>query len=269
MLLFSVGRQLTLINLKSQRYLTCASYGNPCFFYLCRTYIENVSMKKIVILFTFLLMIASASFAQGRITPKANATEDTIQYSLGVYMMQQFFAKTGFRVTNPALFTKAINDVLANRKLMVDASTTQARLLQYQATFQNEKNRQLEKVLFDKVRAEKGFEVLASGVYYSVQKPGTGIKPTAKDTVVLNVIITLPDGTEVENSNKAKSSYMALAGEMIPGLKDVLFRMGEGAIFRAIIPSAQAYGENGTLSIPPYSSVIYDVALVSVKQKKN
>jgi FKBP-type peptidyl-prolyl cis-trans isomerase FkpA len=225
-------------------------------------------MKKIVVLFTCLLMLASASFGQAKPAPKTSAIEDTIQYSLGVYMMQQFFAKTGFVVNNPTLFTKAINDVLGNKKLMVDPTTTQARLFQYQATFQKEKNKQLEKILFDKVRSEKGFQVLTSGVYYSVQKPGNGIKPTNKDTVVLNIIITLPDGTELENSNKSKQSYMGLADEMIPGLKDVLYRVGEGAIFRAIIPAAQAYGEAGTLTIPPFSALIYDVALVNVKSKK-
>lgn len=226
-------------------------------------------MKKIAILTASILVIASVTFGQGRTAPKASAVEDTIQYSLGVYMMQQFFAKTGFVINNPTLFKKAIDDVIANRKLMVDPATTQARLLQYQASFQNEKNRQMERILFDKVRSEKGFQVLTNGVYYSVQKAGPGMKPAAKDTVVLNVIITLPDGTEVENSNKAKSSYMALAGEMIPGLKEVLLRMGEGSIFRAIIPASQAYGESGTATIPPFSSVIYDVALVSVKPKRS
>jgi FKBP-type peptidyl-prolyl cis-trans isomerase len=230
-------------------------------------------MKQTVVLLTCLLMLVSASFGQTRPAAKTSAIEDTIQYSLGVYMMQQFFAKTGFQVTDPVLFTKGINDFLGKKKMMIDPATTQARLFQYQATFVQEKNKQIEKILFDKVRSEKGFQVLASGVYYSIQVPGAGLKPTAKDTVVLNLIITLPDGTEVENSNKTKSSYMALAGEMIPGLKDVLFRVGEGAIFRAIIPSAQAYGAGGTSSggvtiIPPFSAVIYDVALVSVKKGK-
>lgn len=226
-------------------------------------------MKKIVVLFTCLSMLVSAaSFGQNKTTARPSAVEDTIQYSLGVYMMQQFFAKTGFVVNNPALFTKAINDVLGNKKLMVDPAMVQARLFQYQATFQKEKNKQLEKILFDKVRSEKGFQVLTTGVYFSVQKQGSAVKVTPKDTVVLNVIITLPDGTEIENSNKTKSSYMTLVGEVIPGLRDVLSRVGEGAIFRAIIPAAQAYGETGTPSIPPHSALIYDVAVVSAKAGK-
>lgn len=226
-------------------------------------------MKKIILLFTCLLMLVSMLFAQQKPAPKkASALEDTIQYSLGVYMMQQFFAKTGFVVNNPALFKKAIDDVLNNKPLMVNPATTQDRLLAYQHTYQVEKGRRLESMLFDKVRADKGYTGLASGVYFSIVNPGTGLKPSPKDTVVLNVICTLPDGTVVDDSNKSKQSYMAIAGEMIPGLKDVLFRVGQGAIFRAILPAATAYGETGTSTIPPNSAVIYDVAVVSVKPAK-
>jgi FKBP-type peptidyl-prolyl cis-trans isomerase FklB len=228
-------------------------------------------MKKITILSICLLALVGGSFAQQKpvLTAKQKATEDTIQYSLGVYMMQQFFAKTGFTVNDPALFTKAINDVLGKKKLMVDPASTQDRLLAYQNVFLIEKGRQLENLLFNKVRAEKGYTALASGVYYSVAKQGDGLKPSAKDTIVLNVVCTLPDGTEVDNSNKTKQSYMASAGEMIPGLKDVLYRVGAGSVFRAIIPAQQAYGNEGTKSgIPPNSALIYDVAVVSVKAAK-
>lgn len=227
-------------------------------------------MKKII-LSTCLLMLAFATFAQkpaAKAPAKANALEDTIQYSLGVYMMQQFFAKTGFIVNNPALFTRAINDVLSKKPLMVDPATTQDRLLAYQEVFQKERSRQLEKILFDKVKTEKGFEVLSSGVYYAVQKKGTGLTASAKDTIVLNVVCTLPDGTEVDNSSKSKQSYMAIAGEMIPGLRDVLYRVGEGSIFRAVIPSAQAYGSQRMGNIPPGSALVYDIAVVSVKAGK-
>jgi FKBP-type peptidyl-prolyl cis-trans isomerase FkpA len=222
-------------------------------------------MKKIIILSTCFSMLAAVSFAQ-KPAPKKNPVEDTIQYSLGVYMMQQFFAKTGFVVNDPVLFTKAINDVLGKKKLMVDPATTQDRLLAYQRTYQLQKGATLEKMLFDKVRAEKGFtELPGTGVFYSLAKSGTGIRPAAKDTIIVNVICTLPDGTVVDDTNKTKQSYMALAGEMIPGLREILYRVGEGSIFRAILPARTAYGEVGTNNIPPNSAVIYDVALVSVK----
>ncbi|MES2332411.1 MAG: FKBP-type peptidyl-prolyl cis-trans isomerase [Bacteroidota bacterium] len=227
-------------------------------------------MKKIIILSTCLLVLVSASFAQKPVlTAKQKAAEDTIQYSLGVYMMQQFFAKTGFVVNDPVLFTKAINDVIAKRKLMVDPASTQNRLFAYQNVYLLEKGKQLEALLFNKVRAEKGYTATASGVYFAVAKQGGGLRPSEKDTVVLNVVCTLPDGTEIDNSNKTKQSYMAIAGEMIPGLKDVLYRVGAGSVFRAILPAQQAYGERGTTAgVPPNSALIYDVAVVSVRPAK-
>lgn len=227
-------------------------------------------MKKIITLSALCILLASSVSAQ-KTTPvktKTSPSEDTIQYSLGVYMMQQYFAKSGFAVTNPTMFKKAIDDVLAGRTLMVKPETTQDRLLAYQEKYRKEKGRILEAKLFEKAKQEKGFTVLPSGVYYSVVKAGSGPRPAPKDTVVLNVICTLPDGTELDNTSKSKQSYMAIAGEMIPGLKDVLFRMEQGAIFRAIIPASQAYGETGTQNIPPNSALIYDVALVSVKIAK-
>lgn len=224
-------------------------------------------MKKMITLSALCILLASSLIAQKTTPPKtkSNPAEDTIQYSLGVYMMQQYFAKSGFAVTNPTMFKKAIDDVLAGRTLMVKPETTQDRLLAYQETYRKEKGRILEAKLFEKVKKEKGFTALPSGVYYSVVKAGSGPRPSTLDTVTLNVICTLPDGTEVDNSSKTKQSYVAIAGEMIPGLKDVLFRMQEGAIVRAILPASQAYGETGTTNIPPNSALIYDVALVRVK----
>jgi FKBP-type peptidyl-prolyl cis-trans isomerase len=152
---------------------------------------------------------------------------------------------------------------------MVDPTTTQDRLLAYQRTYQLQRGAQLENLLFEKVKAEKSFTSLPSGVYYSVAKTGKGLRPAPKDTIVINVVTTLPDGTVVDDSNKSKQSYMAIAGEMIPGLQEVLFRMEEGSIFRAVIPAARAYGEVGNLpTIPPNSAVIFDIALVSVKPGK-
>ena len=97
-------------------------------------------MKKIIILSTCFSLLVAVSFAQ-KPAPKtkASATEDTIQYSLGVYMMQQLFAKTGFVVNDPVMFKKAIDDVLGNKKLMVNPATTQDRLLAYQRVYQLQK----------------------------------------------------------------------------------------------------------------------------------
>lgn len=223
-------------------------------------------MKKIILLATCFSLVVCVSFGQARPAPsaaKVKAIEDTIQYSLGIYMMDQL-TKTGFKVNNPTMFKKAVDDMITGKKPMVDQATAVNNLLAYQAVYQRERNRQVEALLFSKIKGQ-GFTELSTGVNYSISIPGQGMSPTAKDTVIMNVITTLPDGTVIDDTNKSKQSYMAIAGDMIPGLKDVLFRMREGGIARAIIPAAQAYGAIGTSSIPPNSAVIYDIALVKVR----
>jgi FKBP-type peptidyl-prolyl cis-trans isomerase len=183
-------------------------------------------------------------------------------------MMQQLLAKTGFFPSNQALFKKAVDDIMQNKSTMINPVSAETRLIAYQKLFQQEKGKKLEELLFAKIKTTPGFSALPNGVRYAVSKMGTGIQPKLKDTVILNIITTLPDNTEVENTNKSKQSYMALVSEMVPGLRDILTLMKEGTICRAIVPAAQAYGEAGTASIPPYSAIIYDIALVSVKPAK-
>ena len=227
-------------------------------------------MKRIILLATTLSLMVCVAFAQT--TPKAkaktNPVEDTIQYSLGVYMMQQLLAKTGFVVNDVAMFKKAIDDVMQGKKLMINPATAESRLLAYQEIYRLERGRQLEAALFAKVKKEPGFTSLPSGVAYTIVKAGNGVTPTAKDTVILNVVSTLADGTVIDDVNKSKQSYMTLTSEVVSGLKEVLFKMKEGAVFRAILPAATAYGTTGMGNIPPNSALIYDVALVTVKRAK-
>ena len=53
--------------------------------------------KRICVAISFFVMVIFG-IAQTPVKPKAKTlpSEDTIQYSLGVYMMQQLLAKTGF-----------------------------------------------------------------------------------------------------------------------------------------------------------------------------
>ncbi len=233
-------------------------------------------MRRTFLLVT-LLAVISGSFAQTKpaasaAKPKAAASvtalEDTVSYTLGVYMMQQMVAKTGFFPSNQPLFKKAVDDMLQNKATMINPASAEQRLLAYLKKYQLERGKKLEELLFAKAKATPGFAALPNGVYYAVSFEGKGIQPALKDTVIMNVIITLPDGTEIENTNKTKQSYFAVTDKTIPGVRDILVKMKEGTICRAIIPAKLAYGEIGTTTIPPNSAVIYDIALVTVKPAK-
>jgi FKBP-type peptidyl-prolyl cis-trans isomerase len=226
-------------------------------------------MKKLLILTVCFAFATVNIFAQTKAkTPAGSPQEDTIQYTLGVYMMQQLLAKTGFVVTNPTMFKKAIDDVSAGKKLMVDPTTAEKRLLAYQELYRLEKGKKLEQMLFTQLKNQPNYATLPSGVMYTLVKVGQGSTPTLKDTVIVNVNSMLPDGTVIDDVAKSKQSYIALTADMIPGLRDVLMKMPEGSICRAVLPASQAYGYVGTPTVPPNSAIIYDIALVTVKKAK-
>lgn len=228
-------------------------------------------MRRCILSAIALVCLSMAGFSQKTTRRSKNDVallEDTIQYSLGVYMMQQLFAKTGYKLTNTTQFKKAIDDITAGRKLMVDPATVDARLAAYQHLYQLEKGRKLEQLLFDKIKSDPKFTSLPTGVMYTLVQAGKGPVPALNDTVIININGRLPDGTILDDVNKSKQSYMALTSDMIPGLRDVIRKMQEGSIVTAVIPASQAYGETGTSVIPPNSALIYDIALVSVRKSK-
>jgi FKBP-type peptidyl-prolyl cis-trans isomerase len=233
-------------------------------------------MKTPIITLAALLLTISISAQQPVVKPatvpqtiiKLTTPADTLQYTLGAFI-GQWLGKNGFTITNPALFGKGMDDVLQNKKLLVTDSTIVRRIAAYQLSMQNERNRQLEEQLFAALKGKSGVGALPDGVHYIVVKAGTGIRPTAKDTVVINAVGIFPDGTVFEDTFKKKQAITSLTGNLIPGLNETIQLMPEGSVWRIFIPSAMAYGPGGIPNvIPPNSALVFDITLVEVKQQK-
>jgi FKBP-type peptidyl-prolyl cis-trans isomerase len=199
---------------------------------------------------------------------KLASPADTLQYTLGAFF-GQWLAKNGFAITNPAAFSRGLDDVLQNKKLAVTDTTIVRRIAAYQILMQNERNRQLEEQLFLALKGKPGVGVLPDGVNYLVVKSGTGIRPTAKDSIVINAIGLFPDGTVFEDTFKKKLPIKTLTGTLIPGLNEAVQLMQEGSTWRIFIPSALAYGPAGIPGvIPANSALVFDITLMEVKVKK-
>ena len=190
---------------------------------------------------------------------------DTLQYTLGAFL-GQWLTANGFTVTSPAIFNRGFEDVLLKRPLAVTDSTIVNRIAAYQITMQNERSKQLEEQLFAAVRGKPGVGALPDGVHYIVIKTGTGIRPLATDTVVVNAVGVFPDGTEFENTIKKKQAITILAGNLIPGLSETIQLMPEGSSWRIFVPSVLAYGPAGLGNvIPPNTALVFDLTLEKVK----
>ena len=232
-------------------------------------------MKKIIIVFIGLFITiyisaqqpaqkpATASKpAQGQI--KLTSSSDSSQYILGAYL-GQYLNANGLAITNANLFIKGMDDVLANKPLLVNADSIPKKMNEYLVKMNRERNQLLEKQLFEKVKGQPGVGILPNGVCYLITKPGTGLRPFLADSVQIHIKGYLPTGTLFEDTYTRNKPLRTKPASLIPGMKEALQIMPAGSVWRIFIPSSLAYGEQGVQGIiPPYSAVVFDIELISV-----
>ncbi len=118
-----------------------------------------------------------------------------------------------------------------------------------------------------------------SGLYYIEKTKGNGSKPPIGSTVKVNYTGRLINGEIFDTSIEATAKQANLydkrrpyepiefplgTGKVIKGWDEGISLMSVGSKGQLIIPSNMAYGEQGAGEfIPPFSSLIFDVELVS------
>jgi len=107
-----------------------------------------------------------------------------------------------------------------------------------------------------------GVVTLPSGLQYEVLQEGTGKKPTLADTVTVKYRGTLINGTEFDSSYKDGKPATISLSNVIPGWKEALPMMKEGAKWKIFLPPQLAFGYKGVLED---RTVIYEIELISVK----
>ncbi len=237
--------------------------------------INKMKFVKILIITIAVLLITINISAQQQTEKSTNADRkevkltsqtDTLQYAIGAFI-GQWMVKNSFEVQNANLFLKGLDDVLQNKLLAVTDSTIAPIVSAYQLSAQNERSRLLEEQLFESLKGKTGVGVLPDGVHYIVRKQGNGIRPTVKDTVVINAVGVFPDGTVFEDTYQKKQPITNIVSNLIPGLNEAIQLMPEGSVWRIFIPSALAYGSAGlTNIIPPNTALVFDITLIEVKK---
>jgi FKBP-type peptidyl-prolyl cis-trans isomerase len=233
-------------------------------------------IKSAVNLFAVMFLTITISAQQQNAKPvtisqapvKLTSAADTLQYTIGAFI-GQWMLNNSFKISNPQLFKRGMDDVLQNKKLAVTDSTIVPIVSAFQLSTQNARSRELEEQLFAALKGKPGVGVLPDGVHYIIVRAGSGIRPTAADSIVINAIGVFPDGTVFEDTFKKKKAITTLTGNLIPGLNEVIQLMPEGSVWRIFIPSVLAYGSAGLPNaIPPNSALVFDITLLEVKSLK-
>lgn len=116
---------------------------------------------------------------------------------------------------------------------------------------------------------KEGVTTTASGLQYEELTAGTGVAPTAEDTVEVHYRGTLVDGTEFDSSYARNEPVSFPLGGVIPGWTEGLQLMKEGGKGRLVIPSDLAYGPGGMgNAIGPNETLVFEVELLKVNPEQ-
>ncbi len=110
------------------------------------------------------------------------------------------------------------------------------------------------------------FIITDSGLKYHITEHGDGELPKTGDRVVVNYTGKLEDGTKFDSSLDRNEPFTFELGarQVIQGWDEgiALLHKGDKATF--IIPPELGYGSRTTGSIPPNSTLVFDVELVDI-----
>ena len=105
-----------------------------------------------------------------------------------------------------------------------------------------------------------------SGLKTIIHIKGAGETPVPGDEIVVHYKGLLSDGTEFDSSHSRGKPFIFVVGQgrVIPGWDEALLKMQVGEKRTLIIPPNLGYGERGAGTIPPNSTLIFEVELINI-----
>ena len=234
-------------------------------------------LTKYLALSTGLLLAATA--CSPKLSQQKGATltslQDSVAYSFGI-LNGQAFSEVLSRMPGDTLkrqqILTAFSDVLLGRTTKISAATAKEIFEKYATELKQAELRQVAASadsLLAANKAKDGVKVTESGLQYRVLRGAQGLRPTAKDTVVVQYKGTLPSGTEFDSSYKRGEPAVFPLSQVIPGWTEGICLMTKGSKYEFLIPPALAYGDRAVGGvIPAGSPLFFEVELLDVRPYK-
>ncbi len=198
--------------------------------------------------------------------------KDSISYALGVTygssLRQSEIDSIDFSIFKAAAEAAISGDstIIANRdaQMYVQNFARQAQEKKMKAQYADRIEENVNFLAENGKRAE--VQTTASGLQYEVIEEGDGAHPTAQDVVKVHYQGTLIDGTEFDSSYKRDQPAQFALSRVIPGWTEGIQLMSVGSKYKFYIPQELAYGASDKGTIPPYSTLIFEVELLDIPQ---
>jgi len=151
--------------------------------------------------------------------PELKTLADSASYAIGQNLAQSI--SKDLKSLNKDAFLTAIKTVFDGKEAKFGEEEIRSILTEF--SVKEEENQSKATVeagvaFLEKNKTRPGVKTTASGLQYEIIKEGTGVKPTAADTVVCNYMGMLLDSTEFDNSyERGEPLTIAVDGGVIQG----------------------------------------------------
>ncbi len=121
-------------------------------------------------------------------------------------------------------------------------------------------------VFLEEYAGREGVIITQSGLLYRIIEEGEGEIPESGSRVKIHYILSLVDGTILQNTYEQDEPFEFEINQVIDGLAEGVMLMQEGAIYELVIPADLAYG----VQPPPGSNIhlgatlIFEVELLEI-----
>ena len=220
-----------------------------------------------------LVCLGTAALLQAEGTNQLADEKSRVSYAIGM-MLGHNWQQQGLDV-DPDIAARAIKDVQSGGKTLLTQAEMQQTLMTFQKEFAaKQQQRRAELAIKDKAEGEAflatnktvaGVQTLPDGLQYLVITNGSGPTPGPNDEVTVNYRGTFINGEEFDSSYKRGQPATFRVDGVIHGWTEALEKMPVGSKWKLFVPSDLAYGEQGNRGIPPNSTLIFEVELLSAK----
>lgn len=220
---------------------------------------------------------------------------DTLSYAIGLNLGNQYKNQMGLLDFDDELFHFGMTSVFNDYKLMYRQGETDtviteilmkkrdAFMQEQQKAYQEQQQRMMEMAkeaevnfadnkkagedFLTKNKSKKGIIVTDSGLQIEVIKKGSGPNVVSGQIVKIHYSGTLINGDKFDSSYDRGEPYQTASDKnLIQGWIEAIPYMQAGGKYKIYVPQELGYGFQDKGSIPPFSTLIFEMELVEIVQ---
>jgi len=233
----------------------------------------RIGSKLVLVVGLSLSLVQSGARAEDK--PAFKDDKEKASYAIGMYFGNQ--VKRSNMDLDEEVVIAAMKDMLAGKDARMTDPEAQAVIRSYNMESRKklaEKNKALGDTFLAENKKKEGVKsqtvTLADGktaeFQYKVITEGNGPSPKSNEVVSVTYRGTLINGKEFDSTAKHGGAPMKrAANQLIRGWTEALQMMKVGSKWEIYLPSSLAYGDNGSPSIDPGSTLIFEMELLGIE----